>query len=105
MGLTKTLRISKDFTVQTGSATADKAFIVFLLTNFFQISRKISNFLTKILGISKILQSKQEVHQLTRLLLQIYVTIFSNFKENKQFSNKNFENFQGFYSPNRKCIS
>ena len=36
----KILRISKDFTTQTGSATADKAFIVFLCDNFFKFQAK-----------------------------------------------------------------
>merc|ERR1712024_210851 len=40
-------QISRDFTVQTGSATADKAFIADLCDNVFQLSSKISNFLKK----------------------------------------------------------
>ena len=42
----------------------------------------------------------------TRLLLRFYVTIFSNFKQNKPnfffFRSKNLENLRGFCPPNRK---
>ena len=61
-------------------------------------TRKIlkSNFFKeKFREFPRILQPKQEVQQLTRLLLCFYVTIFSNFKQNKQFfkGKKNSENF------------
>jgi len=41
----------------------------------------------------------------TRLLLRFYVTIFSNFKQDKPkffFRSKNPENLRGFCPPNRK---
>ena len=100
-------RISKVFAPQTGN----EGFYCVFKWQFFQFSSKISKKKKKI--FRKMVQAwsagyfviESDPILADRFLLLFYVTIFSHFKPNKQFINKNSENFQGFYNPNRKCNS
>ena len=77
------------FQAPTGYSTADKAFIAVLCDNIWAFwGKKAKKIFLEGFGEEKdkYFKPRPDIQQLTRLLLQIYVTIFSNFTPNSENS-------------------